>query len=43
MLIWLGKNMLKQRDKPAITDEEGGPVSAEFVYRWMKRDESRGG
>lgn len=38
MLIWLGKQMLKQRDKQAITDEDGGPVAAEIVYRWAKPD-----
>ncbi len=39
MMIWLGKNMLGQRDKTALTGEEGGPVAAEVVYRWLKPGE----
>lgn len=36
MLIWLGKQMLKQRDKMAHTDEDGNAVAVEVVYRWDK-------
>lgn len=39
MLIWLGKQMLQQRDKTAVTGEEGGPVAVEHTYRWAKPDE----
>jgi hypothetical protein len=36
MLIWLGKQMLKQRDKHEITGEDGNAIKTEVVYSWDK-------
>ena len=39
MCIWLGKQLLGQRDKHALTGEDGGAVVSEVTYTWQKPDE----
>jgi hypothetical protein len=34
MLIWLGKQMLGQRDRSEVTGADGNPIVTEVVYRW---------
>jgi hypothetical protein len=34
MLIWLGKQMLGQRDQTAITGADGGAVVTQVIYSW---------
>jgi hypothetical protein len=41
MLIWLGKQMLGQRDTQQVQnlDENGMPAKSEQVFRWKREDE----
>lgn len=43
MLIWLGKQMLKQRDKMAHTGGEEGdePITIENIHRWQNDPEPK--
>ncbi len=36
MLIWLGKQLLGQRDRHELTGEDGGAIVTEVVYRWAE-------
>lgn len=42
MLIWLGKQMLDQRDKHEHSGDPERPVVTEVVYRWATPQEIRG-
>jgi hypothetical protein len=43
MLIWLGKQMLKQRDKVAHTggDDDDPPVAIRHLFRWQNDPEPK--
>lgn len=34
MLIWLGKQILGQRDQTAITGADGGAIATRVIYSW---------
>jgi hypothetical protein len=34
MLVWLGKQLLDQKDNIGLTGEDGGAIINEVIYRW---------
>lgn len=43
MLIWLGKQLLDQRDKSELTGADGNAIVTEVVYRWAPPNQIEGG
>lgn len=37
MLIWLGKQLLAQRDKHELSGPDGGPQVTKMVYEWAEK------